>query len=126
MKPDDRFVFETFETPHGVSERIRIKGHRIALENVIEYYKEGNSAEDIQRDIYPSLTLADVQAAIDYYEQYRDDVEAYIERGERIADAYYQEDLLQPPPPVVARLRALKAAQREEKADDGESPVPVR
>src|SRR5437016_6182518 len=100
MQLEDYFEFETFDTKFGPVERIRIKGHRISLENVIEFFKEGMSPDRIQREMYPSLTLEEVNAAITYYLHNKEAVEAYIKRGDRIGDAYYQEWLQQEPPPV--------------------------
>jgi uncharacterized protein (DUF433 family) len=93
MQLEDYFEFETFDTPYGPVERIRIKGHRIAIENVLEFYNQGVSAEEIQRVHYPSLTLEEVYATLAYYLHNKEAVDAYNERGEKIADAYYQEYL---------------------------------
>jgi uncharacterized protein (DUF433 family) len=109
MKLEDYFDFERFDTEFGVAERIRIKGHRISIEHVIDFFNAGVSAELIQQVHYPSLTLEEVQATITYYLQNKKEVEAYFDRGRKIGDAFYQEYLKQEPPPVVKRLRALRA-----------------
>ncbi len=106
MQLEDYFLFEKFETEHGEVERIRIKGHRIAIENVLEYYKSGSTAEEIQQRVYPSLTLEEVYATITYYLHNKEAVEKYIEDGERVADAYYQEFLKYGP--YWLRDKALK------------------
>jgi uncharacterized protein (DUF433 family) len=108
MQLQDYFEFEKFESPHGPVERIRIKGHRIAIEHVIEIYEQGVSAEEIAKVHYPSLTLEEVYATLTYYLHNREAVDAYNERGERIADAYYQ-DWLRKPSPVEEKLRSLRA-----------------
>jgi uncharacterized protein (DUF433 family) len=92
MQLEDYFEFEKFDTEHGEVERIRIKGHRIDVEHVIEEFKEGAEPREI-RERFPTLTLADVYATIAYYLTNREALEAYIERGKRVADAYYQDYL---------------------------------
>jgi uncharacterized protein (DUF433 family) len=90
---EDYFEFETFDSKFGPIERIRIKEHRIAIENVIEYFNQGMEPGQIAREIYPTLSLEQVYATITYYLHNKAEVEAYIQRGERIADAWYQEYL---------------------------------
>jgi uncharacterized protein (DUF433 family) len=113
MQLEDYFEFEKCETPHGLAERIRIKGHRIAIEHVIEFYKQGVSAEDIVKVHYPTLTPEEVYATLTYYLHNREAVDAYIQRGEKIADAYYQEHLRKEPSEVVKRLQALRSQPDE-------------
>jgi uncharacterized protein (DUF433 family) len=93
MQLEDFFVFEKLNTKHGLAERIRIKGHRVSIEHVIEPFNKGIPAEQIQREYYPSLTLEEVYATLTYYLHNKAEVDAYIERGEKVADAYYQEYL---------------------------------
>jgi uncharacterized protein (DUF433 family) len=110
MQLEDYFEFEKLETPHGPVERIRIKGHRIAIEHVIEIYEQGVSAEEIAKVHYPSLTLEEVYATLTYYLHNRDAVNAYNKQGEEIAEAYYQEWLRNhKPSPVEEKLRSLRA-----------------
>jgi uncharacterized protein (DUF433 family) len=97
MQLEDYFEFEKFETPHGLAERIRIKGHRISIEHVIEYYNQGAPAEEIYKVHLPTLTPEEVYATLTYYLHNRETVDAYIQRGEAIAEAYYQEYLKRGP-----------------------------
>lgn len=108
MQLEEYFLFEKFPSKFGEIERIRIKGHRISIENVLEYYKAGKTAEHIQSEIYPSLTLEEVYATITYYLHSKETVEAYIERSEKVGDAYYQEWLQQEPSEALKRLRTLR------------------
>src|SRR5207247_1441393 len=121
MQLEDYFDFETHESKFGPVQRIRIRGHRISIEHVIEYFKEGFSPETIAREIYPSLSLEKVYATITYYLHNKGDVEEYLRRGDEIADKHYQEYLTRPEPEVVKRLRAIKAEQR--RASVPASPV---
>jgi uncharacterized protein (DUF433 family) len=117
MQLADYLEFESIQTKHGLAEKIRIKGHRIAIENVIELFNRGSSPERIVQEFYPSLTLAEVYATVAYYLQNKAEVDAYMQRGESIADAFYQEWLQQEPAPVVKRLRELKAKQPPEQSN---------
>ena len=87
---------------------IRIKGSRIGIESVLyEYIHREQSPEAIEAR-FPTLTLEQVYATILYYIQNRERVEAYItdwlEYGRRMRAEQDRN-----PPPVVVRLRALKA-----------------
>ena len=45
---------------------IRIKGHRIGIQDVIKYYLSGYSPEEISEEL-PSLNLEKIYAIITYY-----------------------------------------------------------
>jgi uncharacterized protein (DUF433 family) len=92
-------------------DRIRVKGHRIAIEIVIEAFQEGRSAEELVRSHYPTLTVEEVYAVLTYYYQNQAAVDEYMRRNREAAEAAYQEYLRQEPPEVVKRLRALRAQQ---------------
>lgn len=90
---------------------IRIKGHRIWIEHVLEPYLAGAQPDDIAR-AFPSLTPAEINACIAYYQAHTVVMDDYLrefrELGERMqaeADAH--------PSPVVERLRRLKRALHE-------------
>lgn len=118
MQLEDYFEFEKFETPHGPVERIRIKGHRIAIEHVIELYNQGVSAEDIVKVHYPTLSLEEVYATLTYYLHNKEAVDAYNTQGEKIADAYYQEWLRDhKPSPVEEGLRSLRTGAADADAE---------
>ena len=106
MRLEDYFEFDKFDTKFGAVERIRVKGHRVSIEHVIELFNAGMSPERIRQN-FPSLSLEEVYATITYYMHNRQEVEQYIKKSEGVADAFYQEHQGQPPP-VVQRLRALR------------------
>jgi len=114
MQLEDYFLFEKFETEHGEVERIRIKGSRIRIEIVVDYFKQGLQPKEIQQK-FSTLTLEEVYAAITYYLHNREEVDAYIARGEQIEEAYYQDFLREGP--YWLRDRALS-----EKARGGTAP----
>jgi uncharacterized protein (DUF433 family) len=118
MQLEDYFEFEKFETPHGPVERIRIKGHRISIENVIGFYNQGASAEEIVKVHYPSLSLEKVYATLAYYLHNKEAVDTYIKEGEKIEDAYYQEWLrTHKPSPVEEKLKSLRAGPQDTKQE---------
>jgi len=91
---------------------IRIKGSRIGIESVLyEYIHREQSPEAIAAR-FPTLTLEQVYATILYYIKNRERVEAYIadwlEYGRRMRAEQDRN-----PPPVVVRLRALKAESQK-------------
>jgi len=87
---------------------IRLKGSRIGIETILyEHVYRAQSPEGTQQ-AFPSLTLEQVYATILYYLRNKPSLDHYLAEwlafGRR---ARAEQD--QNPPPVVARLRALKA-----------------
>lgn len=52
-----------------------IKSSRITVLNIWEFYKEGDSAEEIAK-VFPVVTLEQVRVAIEYIENHREEVTA--------------------------------------------------
>jgi len=108
MKLEDYFDFQR-------DDDIRLKGSRIGIENVLfEYVYREQTAEAIQRR-FPTLSLEQVYATILYYLANRERVSAYLADWLnycREAEAEADRN----PPPVVLRLRALKAERDARKA----------
>lgn len=87
---------------------IRIKGTRIGIESVLyEYIRRAQSPEEIAQRFH-TLTLDQVYATILYYLRNKESVSAYLadwlEFGDRM-----REEQDRTPPPVVRKLRELKA-----------------
>ena len=91
---------------------IRIKGSRIGIESVLyEYiYREQNPEAIHQR--FPSLTLEQIYATVLYYLHNRQRVEAYIADWLQWGRQARADQALNPPP-VVVRLKAIKAEQQK-------------
>ncbi|MCP4603276.1 MAG: DUF433 domain-containing protein [Proteobacteria bacterium] len=91
---------------------IRIKGSRIGIESVLyEYiYREQSPRAIAAR--FPTLTLEQIHAVILYYLHNSETIKAYmadwLEYGRRM-----REEQDRNPPPVVVRLRALKAERQK-------------
>lgn len=87
---------------------IRVKGSRIGIELILdEYVTQGKSPEEIARQ-FETLTLDQIYATILYYLRDRPNVGKYLD--DWIAYTIKaQEEYDKNPPPVVVRLRKLKA-----------------
>lgn len=94
------------------SDDIRIKGHRIGIDNVIDYYLQGYSPEQILQEL-PSLNLEKIYATLTYYLHNRAEMDAYMLRLTKWREQRYQEWLTNPSP-LALRLRALKAQREQE------------
>ena len=89
---------------------VRIKGHRIGLEHIVERYQEGFSPEEIALD-FPGLSLEKIYAVIAYYLHNQNEIDAYVARVNARAESAYQVWAADPSLASL-RLRAIKE-QRE-------------
>ncbi|MBN3938429.1 MAG: DUF433 domain-containing protein [Nostoc sp.] len=76
---------------------IRIKGHRIGIDNVIQYYLQGYSPEQIIEEL-PSLNLEKIYATLTYYLHNRVEIDAYMLRLAKWREQRYQESSANPSP----------------------------
>ncbi|WP_392533857.1 DUF433 domain-containing protein [Nostoc sp. C117] len=90
---------------------IRLKGHRIGIDNVLDYYLEGYTPEEIAANL-PSLSLEQIHATITYYLHNRTNIKAYLSRLATWREQRYQESLANPSF-LVQRLRILKTQRNE-------------
>lgn len=87
---------------------IRIRGHRIGIETVLdEYLRRGRRPEQIQTS-FPSLGLDQVYATILYYLRNREAIDVYLADW-RESGRVAREQQRRNPPAGVARLRTLMA-----------------
>ena len=87
---------------------IRIKGSRVGIESVLyEYIYRNKSAEEIAGR-FPTLELEQIYATILYYLHNREKVETYLLDWLNFSRKM-REEQAENPPPVVLRLRKLKA-----------------
>jgi uncharacterized protein (DUF433 family) len=92
-------------------DEIRLKGHRINIEHIVERYQDGMTPQQIMSDL-PSLSLEEVFGALTYYlhnqaevDEYLARLHDYVEEQVRLANAN--------PSPVVERIRArMREKQR--------------
>ena len=97
----------------SVSEDIRVKGTRIGIEHILyEYIHCAKSTEAITKQFH-TLTLEQVHATILYYLQNKETVEKYV--GDWLAYSLKaQAEYDKNPPPFVAKIRQLKAKQKND------------
>jgi len=69
----------------------RIGGTRVTLDTVVRAFTRGAPAEEIAQQ-YSSLSLSDIYATISYYLQYRDEVDKYLEKRRKHAQAVKREN----------------------------------
>lgn len=91
---------------------IRIKGHRVGIESVLyEYLYREQTPDELARR-FPTLSQEQIYATILYYLGNRERIDTYLrewlEFGRRA-----REEQERTPPPVVVRLREVKAQQEK-------------
>jgi len=84
---------------------IRIKGHRIGIQDVIKYYLSGYSPEEILEEL-PSLNLEKIYAVITYYWHNRAQIDEYMFRLEQSQEQHYQDWIKKEPSELIAKLRS--------------------
>lgn len=88
-------------------DEIRIKDFRIGIQQVLEYYLEGFSPEQIAEDVV-GLTPEEIHATITYYWHNKEEVDAYLRRVGALTEEEYEE-WAKNPSPLILRLRAARA-----------------
>lgn len=91
---------------------IRLKGHRIGLEHIVERYHEGYSPEQIALE-YPGVSLEQIYGVLAYYLHHRAAVDAYITRIDAAAEARYR-TWAATMPELSQRVRAILAQRQQE------------
>ncbi len=100
-------------TPDTCGGKPRIAGSRIQVKHLaIMHERQGMSPEEIVSE-FPHLTLADVYAALAYYYDRREAIDAEIE-ADRV---WYEEQKAKNPSRVQEKLKARKA-------DGSDDPLP--
>ena len=70
------------KTPGICGGKACIAGHRIRVMDIVAYHEKwGRSAYEIV-DIFPDITLADVYAALAYYHDHKDEIDAGFAESE--------------------------------------------
>ena len=100
IKLEDYFEFRSVDD-------IRIKGHRIGIEDVLKYYLSGYTPEEIKLEL-PSLNLEKIHATITFYLHNRAQINDYLRRLETDREQSYK-DFMANPPAIVKKLQEEKA-----------------
>lgn len=79
------------ETPGYCGGKPRIDGHRIKVQHVAIWHNQmGMSPEDILRS-YPQLSLAKIHAALSYYYDNKDKIDAQMKEDEEFVEQLEKE-----------------------------------
>jgi uncharacterized protein (DUF433 family) len=114
LPPADRV--RVVSTPGVCGGRPRIDGHRITVEDVAVWHERRGMSPDEIVSAHPSITLSDVHAALAYYYEHRERIDADIQEGQR-----YAEEMKAKAPPSL-----VKQKLRQRDADAADDPVPPR
>lgn len=98
---------------------IKLKGHRIGLEHIVERFQAGVTPQRIAAD-FPGVGLPVIYTTIAYYLHNKDEVDAYMARINAEAERQYQAWLNDPnggQHPRVQRLRALQEQRQRERQE---------
>jgi uncharacterized protein (DUF433 family) len=112
--PPDRV--RIVSTPGTCGGRPRIDGHRITVEDVAVWHERMGMSPDEIVSAYPTITLSNVHAALAYYFEQREQIDAEIEAGKK----YAQEMKAKSPP---SKLQEVLKARMTDVACD---PFPPR
>lgn len=74
-------------TPGICGGKPRIAGHRIRVMDIVIWHEQLGLSSDEIVSTYPTLTLADVYAALAYYFDHREEIRADMARDRRYAAA---------------------------------------
>ncbi len=69
---------------------IRIKGHRVYIDEVLKHHLQGKEPEEILQ-YFPNLPLEKIYAALLYYEANKSEVEGYLQRVQQHEEKSRQE-----------------------------------
>jgi uncharacterized protein (DUF433 family) len=112
--PEDRV--RIVMTPGICGGRPRIDGHRITVEDVAIWHERLGMSPDEIASAYPSISLSEVYAALAYYFENRQRIDADIDEGER-----FVEEMRTKAPPSL-----LQEKLRQRKADATDDSLPSR
>jgi uncharacterized protein (DUF433 family) len=84
--PPESVITEHIEITPGVcGGKPRISGHRIRVQDIVIWHERMGLSPDEILLHYPTITLADVYAALAYYHDHRDEIQQQIHTGEAFA-----------------------------------------
>jgi uncharacterized protein (DUF433 family) len=101
-------------TPGTCGGRPRIDGHRVTVEDVAIWHERMAMSPDEIVSTHPSITLSDVHAALAYYYENRQQIDADIREGEQ-----FVEEMKTKAPPSLLKQ---KLEQRNAHAPDDSVP----
>jgi uncharacterized protein (DUF433 family) len=87
-----------------------VGGTRVSLDSLAYLFREGMSAESMV-DSYPALTLEQVLGALAFYLGNRQEIDAYLTEGQRLAESEHQRSRQTNAELIVKLHRARHASQ---------------
>jgi uncharacterized protein (DUF433 family) len=88
--------------------RARVAGHRIEVQHIVVLKQlHGYSAEQLQTEAYPHLSLAQIHAALAYYYDHQAEIDRQIAEEEKLDELQRQKQ--QDDPQHQERVAKLKA-----------------
>jgi uncharacterized protein (DUF433 family) len=93
-------------TPGTCGGKPRIDGHRIKIEHIAICYERMGMSPDEIVSAHPTLSLAQVHAALAYYFEHKGEIDADIEEGRRFVEELKANT---PPSKLQILLQARKA-----------------
>ena len=103
-------------TPGTCGGRPRIDGHRITVEDIAVWHERMGMSPDEIVSACPSITLSDVHAALAYYYENRQQIDADMREGELFADEMKAKAS---PSLVQQKLRQRKAHAADDSVPPG-------
>jgi uncharacterized protein (DUF433 family) len=95
---------------------IRVANTRLALDVLLEFYRQGHSVEQLQEG-FPFLSLADIHSVIGYYLRHRSEIDDYLVRRANEAAELRAEIERNYTPEHRAFLERLKKMSAERRAE---------
>lgn len=89
--------------------KTRIAGHRIRVQDVVHWYETMGLSVDEILEHFPTITPSDVHAAMAYYWDHRDEIEAEIAADEAYVAEFRQR---YPTGPLEEKLKRLRGEKR--------------
>lgn len=74
------------KTPGVCGGKACIAGHSIRVMDIVRMHERGGRSPDQITDEFPSITLGDVHAALAYYFDHRDEIEAEFRKEREVTD----------------------------------------
>jgi uncharacterized protein (DUF433 family) len=91
--------------------------HRISVHDIAAHVRQGYTPEQIaSEDIYPTLTLEEVRAALQYYENHKEDIDREIVEEDAEVKRLAQESMS----PFAQKLRQHIKERREKERREQE------
>ena len=79
-------------TPGVCGGRPRIAGHRIRVQDIVISHEALGLSPDEIADDFPTITLADVYAALAYYHDHREEIRKEIDDDRAFAERFRREN----------------------------------